>query len=74
MIQKKIGVLKTTSGLVTSRWGDETLFFKHNYMDEDLKDNPQWEKYTPKFSIFGGSTTEVQPGEQPKAGGCPFLH
>jgi len=64
-VQKKIGSLRTTSQMTTSYWGDESMFFKHNYMDDDLKENPAWEKFTPKFSILSGSTT----GE---SDGCPF--
>jgi len=37
-------------------------------MDEDLKEKPEWEKYTPKFSVWGGSSS----GVEKKSGGCPF--
>ena len=67
--EKKIGIIKTTSKMASSHWGDESLFFRHNYMDADLKENPSWTNYVPKFSIFGSSNTTE--GEKKK---CPFLH
>lgn len=51
-IEKLIGSLRTKSEFITSKFGDEKLFFKHNYMDEDLKNHPEWEKDTPKWSLF----------------------
>jgi len=59
----KIGTLKTTSKMVTSHWGDESLFFKHNHMEIDLKENPSWEAYIPKYHFFGS-----QEGKK-----CPYL-
>jgi len=61
---KKIGTLKTTSKMVSSHWGDESLFFRHNYMDIDLKANPSWEKYVPKYHFFGKGEAKQ----------CPYLH
>jgi hypothetical protein len=49
---KLIGSLRTKSDFITSRVGDEKLFFRHNYMDEDLQSHPEWEKDTPKWSLF----------------------
>jgi len=31
-----------TSEIITSRFGDERLFFKHERMDDDLAKNPSW--------------------------------
>jgi len=67
--EKKIGVITTTSPMVTSKWGDESLFFRHNRMDYDLKEHPEWEPFTPKFSIFGKSKLE---SDGPEKEGCPF--
>jgi len=64
--ESKIGELRTTSPFVSSYWGDESLFFRHNYMDLDLAENPNWTPYVPSFSPFRGSI----PAEQPKK--CPF--
>lgn len=48
----KIGALRTTSEFVTSHWGDETLFFQHNLMDDDLAVHPEWVSKTPAWSLF----------------------
>ncbi len=67
-IEEKIGELRTTSEMISSYWGDESLFFRHNYMDIDLMENPGWKEYVPEFSIFGGSkVSEEKPRKK-----CPF--
>jgi len=58
---EKIGTFTSTSKLVSSNWGDETLFFRHNYIDLDVEDHPSWEKYLPKFSLFGSSSKKSCP-------------
>jgi hypothetical protein len=45
--KKLIGTIKTKSEFITSKFGDEKLFFKHNYMEDDFKVHPEWEKDTP---------------------------
>lgn len=44
-----IGDLVLDGSLISSKWGDEKLFFRHQKMDDDLKIEPSWEKYTDKF-------------------------
>eukprot|EP01064_Diplonema_japonicum_P009266 TRINITY_DN16730_c3_g1_i1.p1 TRINITY_DN16730_c3_g1~~TRINITY_DN16730_c3_g1_i1.p1 ORF type:complete len:342 (+),score=60.32 TRINITY_DN16730_c3_g1_i1:64-1089(+) len=39
---KKIGVVRTTSPLIASLYGDKTLFFRHISMEADLKLRPKW--------------------------------
>ena len=48
----KIGALSTTSEFVTSHWGDETLCFQHNLMDDDLAAHPEWVSKTPAWSLL----------------------
>lgn len=48
-----IGQLKLDGKLYKSKWGDEKLFFRHQKQDDDLKFHPEWEKYSPKFSLGG---------------------
>ena len=48
-----IGQLKLRGKLITSKWGDENLFFRHQRMDDDLKFHPEWEPYTPRYSLNG---------------------
>jgi len=52
--------------MVSSKWGDEKMFFKHNYMENDHKDNKCWIPHTPRFSIWGGA------GYGSEQEGCPF--
>ena len=47
-----IGGLRTTSEFVSSHWGDESLFFQHTLMDDDLEVHPEWTAQTPAFSLF----------------------
>jgi len=68
--QVKIGEIRTTSQMVSSHWGDESLYFRHNFMDTDLAENPNWVPFTPYFSIFGGGPRLLE-GAYRKAG-CPF--
>lgn len=43
-----IGTLQLNGGLIASKWADENLFFRHQYMDEDIKLHGEWDKYTAK--------------------------
>ena len=47
--EKMIGELFLTSNLITSKWGDTRLFFRHQDMAEDLRHHPEWSKNTPEF-------------------------
>eukprot|EP00356_Strombidium_inclinatum_P006981 CAMPEP_0170509566 /NCGR_PEP_ID=MMETSP0208-20121228/65284_1 /TAXON_ID=197538 /ORGANISM="Strombidium inclinatum, Strain S3" /LENGTH=416 /DNA_ID=CAMNT_0010792937 /DNA_START=131 /DNA_END=1382 /DNA_ORIENTATION=+ len=53
-----IGKIQLDGSLKTSKWGDENLFFKHESVDDDVKDHDDWAPFEPKW----GSST----------GGCPF--
>jgi len=50
--EKRIADLVLTSEVVPSRWGDEHLFIRHQDMAEDLRLRPEWNQYTPQYSIF----------------------
>jgi len=50
--EKRIADLVLTSEVVTSKWGDQHLFIRHQDMAEDLRLRPEWNKYTPQYSIF----------------------
>jgi len=50
--EKRIADLVLTSEMVTSKWGDQHLFIRHQDMAEDLRLRPEWNKYTPQYSIF----------------------
>eukprot|EP00092_Neocalanus_flemingeri_P039229 GFUD01042706.1.p1 GENE.GFUD01042706.1~~GFUD01042706.1.p1 ORF type:complete len:321 (+),score=78.75 GFUD01042706.1:47-1009(+) len=49
--ENHIANLVTVSKMVTSRWGDKHLFFRHQDMLEDLKIRPEWKEFTPKFGF-----------------------
>ena len=51
--EQMIGELVLTSSLTTSKWGDESLFFRHQDMAEDLQLRPEWNIYTHQFMDFG---------------------
>ena len=59
----------TASTMVTSNYGDEYLYFRHQLMDDDLKLRPEWEPYTPVFKLFGDEL-----GDLLEPYGCPFSY
>jgi hypothetical protein len=48
-----IGTLKLHGDLISSKWGDENLYFRHQRMDDDLKLKPEWEPYVGRYSLGG---------------------
>jgi hypothetical protein len=58
--EQLIGTLVLDGKLTASKWGDESLFFRHQKMDDDVKYHPEWFQYLEKYSDAG-------------KGGCPFL-
>jgi len=59
-----IGNLKTTSAIVSSNWGDDHLFFRHQWCEDDIKVKPEWGPYYPKF-VLAESFANVR---------CPFSY
>jgi len=55
-----IGTLTLDGGLVSSKWGDEHLFIRHQKTDDDLKLHPEWEKYEGKYSLSGKCPFQVK--------------
>ena len=47
--------------------GDEKLFFRHNYVHEDIKDYKIWGEYKDQFGWLG-----IYEGKQPQRKKCPF--
>jgi len=52
-VEHHIGTLELDGSFVTSKFGDEDLFFRHQFMDDDLKAMPDWTPYVPKYSLNG---------------------
>ena len=53
--------------MVTSNWGDEKLFFRHQRMEEDLAIHPEWMPYSPVYDKELFSLEQTLPGSD-----CPF--
>lgn len=51
--EQKIGSLQLDGKLVSSKWGDENLFFRHQKLDDDVKLRPTWNDYLPRWSLDG---------------------
>ena len=51
--EQKIGEIYLRSELVTSKWADEQMFFRHQRHDDDYRQNAQWETTeTDEVNIF----------------------
>ena len=57
--EKHIADLVLVSEMVTSLWGDNHLYFRHQDMAEDVQIHPDWEEYLDKFGIEGPSGCPV---------------
>ena len=38
----KVGTLVTKTKFITSNWGDKSLFFQHNFIEDDFQVHPEW--------------------------------
>ena len=47
--EEQVGELVLASDMVTSKWADLRLFFRHQDMREDFVLHPEWDQYTDKF-------------------------
>jgi hypothetical protein len=48
-VETHIADLNTSSAVVTSKWGDEHYFIRHQDMAEDLAIHPEWTDYTEHY-------------------------
>jgi hypothetical protein len=39
--------------MVTSKWGDEKMFIRHQKMDNDIKLKPSWKPYYASYKLGG---------------------
>lgn len=67
-----IGEMRTVTNMVTSQWGDEHMFFRHQLMDDDLKLKPEWEPYTPNYKVFSTFGKNVADLTNKVISACPF--
>lgn len=61
-----IGDIITSAKMQASRYGDEQLFFRHSYSDEDIKYRPHWEPFVPKFNWISDKQI-IEDGNDPRA-------
>ena len=47
--EQYIADLVLVSDMITSKWGDTRMFFRHQDMADDLRLRPEWNRHTPKF-------------------------
>ena len=45
--EQLIGTIKIDGNFVTSKWGDDHLFFRHGNVEDDIKLKPEWADYVP---------------------------
>lgn len=72
--EQKIGYIRINTELITSKWADESMFFRHGLIDDDDKgDHADFAKYRDTYSFF--SWSGIQHGKEPtKKYGCPFAN
>ena len=59
-----------TSPIILSLWGDQTLFFKHQRIDDDLEYFPWWKDYIQTWT--NGKMNETELIDPPPEEKCPF--
>jgi len=47
--EKVIATIVSETQLVTSRWGDTKMFFRHHRIDDDIRYRPEWMEHYPYF-------------------------
>lgn len=72
--EQKIGFIRINTKLNTSRWADESMFFRHGLIDNDDKgDHADFVKFRDSYSFWSWSGTHH--GQEPsKKFGCPFAN
>ena len=65
--EKLIGGIYLDSDLVSSKFGDEGLFFQHNYFNADLDQHSNWNDYSSHWGYFSGVEAKKAEGK------CPYL-
>jgi len=66
-VEAQIGQLVLRSEMITSLWGDQWLYIRHDDEAHDLVLKPEWNQYTPQFGPF----FENDPTQSSK---CPYSH
>ena len=61
MANVQVTSLFQTSKFTTSHYGDTGLFFRHQDMADDLRIRPDWNIYTPQFTLVRKSPFRKSP-------------
>lgn len=70
---KKIGKLVLGSRLVTSLWGDNHMFFRHQRIDDDVRGyHPEWENKYHQSLVDDTDFDRVRPEKAKADVFCPF--
>jgi len=67
-----IASMVTGSSMVTSLWGDEHMFFRHERMENDLLIKEEWRPFTPVFKVFNSSGNLILADGTESS--CPFAY
>merc|ERR1712071_386193 len=62
--EQHIADLVLVSEMMTSIWGDQHLYFRHQDMAEDIQLRPEWNKDTPQFAVFKKDPFRTSPCKQ----------
>jgi len=62
----------TGSGFSTTKFGDDALFFKHQYMEEDFQVHPEWLGQINKGVQCGMDKVSTQPPRETQGCSAPF--
>lgn len=70
-----IGDLITTSAATSSNWGDNGLFFRHQWVEDDAIAMPAWKSYYPAYRTNGENLVQSAASKVLDAAkGCPFAY
>ena len=62
--ERHIADLVLVSDIITSMWGDTSLFFRHQDMAEDLEIHPEWREFLDTFGLdLGGCPVQRSLGQ-----------
>lgn len=79
--EQLIAMIITESQMVTSKWGDKRMFFRHQRADDDLRYRPEWTPHYPYFPsdveiVLGIDNGDIEPTLHPyqskTRSSCPF--
>merc|ERR1712203_891895 len=67
-----IGDYEVTGSFSTTKFGDDALFFKHQYMEEDFQVHPEWLGQINKGVQCGMDAVSTKPPRETQGCSAPF--